>query len=265
MLAVYSEDPPLARRTARRLEDHGRPEVFEEWTRLLGNVSRADHVVVAAPEPGPGLLARMEALKQREPGVPFLLVTHRNPEVLRHLKNVVIEEVLWTDELDDELALALRRSEGDRRLRRIDARLREASHLSPTLVAALGRAALRRPPLTSVRELAAEIDRDRRTLWHHWRESFDAGASDLTPKGFLDWVLVLRARAAKTGDRSWSDVARELGVHTRTLRRVAGRRLGAGLEELADRDLDGLLEVFEREVMVPLLHDPSAEGSRRVG
>lgn len=265
MLAVYSEDPPLARRAARRLEDHGRPEVFEEWTRLLGNVGRADHVVVAAPEPEPGLLARMEALKRQEPAVPLLLITRRDPAVLRHLKNVVIEEVIWTDELDDGLALALRRAEGDRRLHRIAVRLREASHLSPTLVAALGRAALRRPPLTSVRDLAAEVGRDRRTLWHHWRESFDAGASDLTPKGFLDWVLVLRARAAKTDDRSWSDVAGELGVHTRTLRRVAGRRLGAGLEGLADRDLEGLLEAFEREVMVPLLHDPSAEGSRRVG
>ncbi len=265
MLAVYSEDPPLARRAVRHLEDHGRPEVFEEWTRLLGNFSRADHVVVAAPEPGPGLLARMEALKQRDPTVPFLLITRRDPEVLRHLKNIVIEEVLWTDELDDGLTLALRRADGDRRLRRIDARLREASYLSPTLVAALGRAALRRPPLTSVRDLAAEIDRDRRTLWHHWKESFDPRGNDLTPKGFLDWVLVLRARAARTEGRSWSDVARELGVHTRTLRRVAGRRLGAGLEELADRDLDGLLEVFEREVMVPLLGDPAAEGSRRVG
>lgn len=265
MLAVYSEDPPLARRTVRHLEDHGRPELFEEWTRLLGNVSRADHVVVAAPEPGPDLLARMGALKERGAAVPFLLITRRDPEALRHLKNVVIEEVLWTDELGDELALALRRADGDRRLRRIDDRLREASRLPPTLVAALGRAALRRPPLTSVRDLAAEIDRDRRTLWHHWRESFDAGPSDLTPKGFLDWVLVLRARAAKTGERSWSDVAAELGVHTRTLRRVAGRRLGAGLEGLADRDLEDLLEVFEREVMVPLIAEPPAEGPRRAG
>lgn len=265
MLAVYSEDPPLARRVARRLEDHGRPELFEEWTRLLANVSRADHVVVAAPEAGADLLARMEALKQREPAVPFVLVTRRDPESLRHLKNVVIEEVLWTDELDDELALALRRADGDRRLRRIDARLRDATHLSPTLVAALGRAALRRPPLTSVRDLAAEVDRDRRTLWHHWKESFRAESSDLTPKGFLDWILVLRARAARTDDRSWGAVAGELGVHTRTLRRVAGRRLGAGLEGLADRDLEDLLELFETEVMAPLLGGPAAEGPRRAG
>lgn len=265
MLAVYSEDPPLARRTVRLLEDLHPVEVFQEWARLYSHFSRIDAVLIAAPDPGAELFARMEALKRRDPVVPFLLITRRDPEALRHLKNLVIEEVLWADELEEELTLALRRSEGERRLRRVDTRLRSTTHLSPTLVAALARATRRRPPLTSVRDLAAEIDRDRRTLWHHWQESFDADASDLTPKGFLDWILALRAHAARTDGRSWKEVAGELGVHTRTLRRVAGRRLGAGLEELADRDLDDLFDVFDREVMAPLLGDAASEAPRRAG
>lgn len=207
----------------------------------------------------------MEALKQRDPAVPFLLVTRRDPDALRLLKNVVLEEVIWADEIDRQLPLALRRAAVERRLRDIEERIRAASHLSPTLVAALVRAARRRPPLTSVRELAAEVDRDRRTVWHHWRDAFEAETDDLTPKGFLDWVLVLRAGAAYVEGRSWKGVARELGVHTRTLRRVADRRLDATLDEMAARDTDELFERFEREVMGALLGNPPPEHAHRAG
>lgn len=265
MLAVYSQDTDLARRTVRRLEGSGPTQVFEEWTRLRNHFSRARRVVVAAPEPTAELFARMEALKRRDPSVPFLLVTRRDPEALRFLKNLVIEEVVWADALDEQLPLALRRAAGERRLRQVERRLRAASHLSPTLVGALARAARRRPPLTSVRELAAEGDRDRRTVWHHWREAFDDEAGDLTPKGFLDWVLVLRASASRADGRSWKEVAGQLGVHTRTLRRVAERRLDASLDEIADRELDDLFATFERQVMAPLLGDPSPEAAQRAG
>lgn len=263
MLAIFSEDAELARRTVRRLEDVGETEVFDEWIPLGKRLDRADLVVVAAPDPDRDLFARMQAHKGRAPSVPFILVTRRDPDALRRLTDLSIEEVVWADELDEELFPALRRAEGERRFREYERRLRAARHLSPTLVAALARALRRRPPLASVRSLAAEVDRDRRTVWHHWREAYGE-KGDLTPKGFLDWVLLLRAAVARTPGTTWRRVARDVGVHTRTLRRVADRRLDATLDEVAEiagRDVEALFRRFSREVLEPLTVDGPTEAA----
>lgn len=210
--------------------------------------------VVAAPEPRPELFGHLQALRDREAGGTLVLVLRRSPRILRRLKDVIAEEVVWMDRLSD-LPAAVRGAETERRLQKLGRRVREADHLPDTLVAAIGQSLRSRPPLTSVQELAGELDRDRRTLWHHWRSAMDDGQTDLTLKGFLDWVLLLRATAMKSGSRSWHDVAGELGVHARTLRRVAQRRTGASLRDLSpgSGELDDRFEAFRDEAVAPLL------------
>lgn len=252
MLGIYDEEPEL---TDRILEDvlPSRPnERTGEWVKFRKLFARSDCALVIAPDPAADLLARLQALKDRHDGVPVVLVTEKDPEALRRLKDVVIEEVLWVEEVVEELPVALRRAEGERCFREIEKRLESAPGLSATLVAALTRAVRRRPPLTSVGTLASEVDRDRRTLWHHWRDAFD-GDSGLTPKGFLDWVLLLRAAAAKSDDRSWREVAEQLGVHTRTIRRVADRRLEAPLSEVTNGSRDAFFDAFRSEVLDALV------------
>lgn len=256
MLGIYSEDAELTQRLRRRLPDPRAAGVvagWEEYPRLFGRVECG---IVVAPDPEPELFARMQSLKERHPLHPIVLVTRKNPRALRRLKDVVLEEVIWADELD-ELAAALQRARAERCFREIESRLRRCSHLSPTLVAALARAVRRRPPLTSVGTLAAEVDRDRRTLWHHWRDAIRE-RSDLTPKGFLDWILLLRAASGKTDGTPWRRVARDLGVHTRTIRRVADRRLQASLDRLTTGDREAFFRAFDEEVMHPL----AASGER---
>lgn len=210
--------------------------------------------VVAARDPRPELFGQLQALRSREEGGTLVLVLRRNPRILRRLKDVLAEEVVWMDELSD-LPAAVQAAETERRLQRLERRVREADHLPGTLATAVGRSLRSRPPLTSVQELAGELGRDRRTLWHHWRSVVDDGESDLTLKGFLDWIVLLRAAAMKSESRSWQDVAEELGVHARTLRRVAQRRTGESLRDLspAPPESERLFAAFREEAMAPLL------------
>lgn len=262
MLVVYSEDAELARRLADRIRRPEATEIVGEWVQLRRLVSDATCVVAARPVPEPDFFARLQALKDREPGVPLVVIVGRDPDTLRRLKDVVVEEVVWVEEVEDDLLPALRRADSERRFHAVEERLRSATHLSPTLVAALVRAVRRRPPLTSVGTLAAEVERDRRTIWHHWQEGF-RGDAELTPKGFLDWILLLRACSIKTDDNSWRTVADDLGVHTRTIRRVAERRIDASLDRVASESLDAVFDGFRREVLEPLTVPPPPRAASR--
>lgn len=257
MLAVYSAEEELGARIDRCLDGSRTPRITGTWDDFADLLADADAGVVADPEPEPELFGRIQSCRELHPGTPLLLVTRRKSGTLRRLKDVRLEEVVWTGELEEELRPSLERAEAERRFREIEERLAGATHLSPTLRTALQRAVRRRPPLISVADLAAEVGRDRRTLWHHWSGAYPE-PSELTPKGFLDWVLLLRAIVARSGDESWGRVAGELGVHTRTLRRMADRRLGISLAEVAGMDRERFFERFREEILVPL--DAAGEG-----
>lgn len=231
----------------------------EAWGGFRRLFPEARCAVVVAPDPGPDLFARLQALKDRHPGIPLVLATRRHPATLRRLKDITVEEVVWMDEMETQLWPAVRRADAERWFAGLADRISADPELPTTLAAALERALRRRPPFTSVQALAGEIERDRRTLWHHWRNAVGEDR-DLTVKVFLDWVILLRAAARKTGDRSWRRVAAELGVHGRTLRRVARRRCEEPLQRLADRGRETVFAAFEDEVVDPLLAGPSEAG-----
>lgn len=257
MLALWSAEEKDRERILEQLGDGWNVRPAGSWEAFRRLYPAAVCAVVAAPDPDPDLFARLQTLRREPTDPPVILVTRRDPGNLRELKNVLLEEVVWADALGEELETAVRRADSERWFRRLEARLRGASGIPPTLAAALVRALRRRPPFTSVQALAGEVDRDRRTLWHHWRNALDED-DELTLKGFLDWVLLLRAAAWKTEDRSWREVSEELGVHTRTLRRVARRQFDRSLKGLANGDREGFFDAFEQEVMAPLLSDEEA-------
>lgn len=253
-------DRELAMRGAPGRRDVRTVEAWGGFRRLFPEVPCAG---VVSPDPDPDLFARLQALKDQHPDVPLVLVTRRRPSILRRLKDVTVEEVVWIDEMETELWAAVRRADAERQFRRLAGRLAELPRLPSTLTAALVRALRRRPPFTSVQTLAGEVGRDRRTLWHHWRNAVGE-EQDLTLKAYLDWVLLLRATVRKTGQQSWRQVAEELGVHARTLRRVARRRFGKSLQQLSSRDPEAVFTAFEEGVMATLLADPD-EGEATEG
>ncbi len=252
MLALWSREDEDRRRVREHLPEGREVRAAGSWEEFRRLYAQADCALVVAPDPEPDLFARLQTLQRNPSDPPVVLVTRRDPSSLRKLKDVMLEEVVWTDALEEELAAAVRRADGERWFRRLESELEAASDLSPTLVAALTRALRRRPPLTAVQDLAGEVERDRRTLWHHWRKVIGE-EDDLTLKGFLDWVLLLRAAARKTPDRSWREVAEELGVHVRTLRRVARRQCDSSLQGLSNGSRDAFFAAFEERVMAPLL------------
>lgn len=254
MIAIYSRDRDLADRAVRVVRDYRHPEVAGAWAQLRNRLDEADQVVVIAPQAPPDLFARVEALKSDDPTLPVVLVTDRAARRLRWLKDLVVEEVVWDDEVGPELPSAVRRADAQRHFRELEARIRACRRLTPVLTAALARAVRRRPPFTSVRAMAGEMGCDRRTLWRHWRRAF-GDRDDLGPKGFLDWILLLRASAGAPVRTSWRRIARDAGVEVRTLRRAAGRRLGVPLSEAAGDGIEALRERFRREVLEPLLTD----------
>lgn len=253
MLVLWAPEEEVRRRVLEVLDGVGEEiRIAASWQEFRAELSGADCGVVAEPEPRPELFGQLQALEGRR--ATLVLTLRRNPRVLRRLKDVIVQEVVWLDELS-ELPAAVRGARTERRLRDVEHDVRACDHLPGTLVDALSRSLRSRPPLTSVQELASDLERDRRTLWHHWRNAVDEEESRLTLKGFLDWVVLLRAAALKTGRRSWHDVAEDLGVHARTLRRMAKRRMGVSLRDLAPPPVRGdeTFEAFRQEALAPLL------------
>lgn len=255
MLALWAPEVDVRERVLAVLDTESDVRVTTTWPEFRSAFADTGCGILAEPEPRSELFGHLRSLRSRRPDGALVLILRRNPRVLRRLKDVIVEEVVWMDRLAD-LPAAVKGAETERRLRRMERRVREADHLPDTLIDAVGRTLGSRPPLTSVQELAADLERDRRTLWHHWRNAVDEEQSGLTLKGFLDWILLLRATSMKTESRSWREVADEMGVHVRTLRRVARRRTGASLRELSPargEEERAFFAAFREEAMLPLL------------
>lgn len=254
MLALWAPEEEVRRQVLEVLDTEEEVRIAGSWREFRHTFADADCGLVAEPEPRPELFGHLRSLRSRRPEGTLVLTLRRRPRILRRLKDVIVEEVVWMDELGD-LPAAVQGAETERRLQALERRVRDADHLPGTLADAVVCSLRSRPPLTSVQELAAELERDRRTLWHHWRNAVDEEASGLTLKGFLDWIVLLRATSMKTASRSWNDVAEELGVHARTLRRVSQRRMDASLRELSSAagQEEAFFAAFHGEAIEPLL------------
>lgn len=102
------------------------------------------------------------------------------------------------------------------------------------LALALAVALRRAGDLKTVSRLAIETGTDRRRLAEWWRR-LPSGSDRLHLSDFLDLLLLLRGCAAYRDLGSWSRVGHDLGVHVRTLRRIATLMAGLDLGEIRDR------------------------------
>ena len=256
MLILWAQDPETSERARGALPDDPDVRSCDDWESFRKGLGGARCGVVAAGRsPDADLFAEVQLSRERSGNgdvpPPLVLCVPRTSTVVRRLGDLGADEVVWLEELERELAPAVRRAEAERRFRDFRRRLEACDDLSPTLARALGRALSRRPPVTSVQRLAREVERDRRTLWHHWNRSVGDG-EELTLKAFLDWIVLLRAAVERTASRSWEEVAEEFGVHARTLRRAARRRTDDPLGRLANGGLEACFRSFENDVL-PLL------------
>lgn len=172
---------------------------------------------------------RLRAFAARHPDHAVILVTTRDADNARFLKDIRAHEVIWIGEARAALRAAVERVRAGWALERLAHRIAEATHLSPELRRALSFACHRDARITTVGELAAWIGCDRRTLWRHWRMAgLEASLSDI-----VDWLVLLRAIDRYAHAPSWRCVADDLHIDRQTLQRQARRLLGRTLGELA--------------------------------
>lgn len=135
-------------------------------------------------------------------------------------------------------------------------RFREAEHLPAALREALSSACRSERPVRSVNQLAAAMASNRRTLWHQWRRA--VGSSELRLQDFLHWILLLHALGRKSSERSWGDVAQQIGVHAHTLSRYARQLTGRTLSELDAGGEAAVTTLFRERVLQLLLREPGS-------
>lgn len=167
-----------------------------------------------------------------QPHCPVVLITPRNVDVLYSIRDLVIEEVVWTENLERELPAAIRRAAKARWLDHIAEEILRTDRLPATLKRALASAYRKRPPFTSVEELARAIGCDRRTLSRQWARN-TGKSTGLRLKDFVDTLVLFHAIAMKVPGRSWSAIAYALRISPRTLSRVATRVTGKTLQAAA--------------------------------
>ena len=101
------------------------------------------------------------------------------------------------------------------------------------------------PPPRTVQHLARLVNSDPSTIRRHWRRGVNSHGIHRV-KDLLDWVVLLHAISAKRPGLSWRCVARRIGTHESTLRRLADRCAGDTLGFLGSEGAERLLERFAK-------------------
>ncbi|HEY0150574.1 MAG TPA: hypothetical protein VGB92_01175 [Longimicrobium sp.] len=253
MLALYSADPKQVPRLRSALPPQPRVVAVQDWEQLHDVIPQATcsviHVDQLASSSG---VPRLSALKSRHPRHPVVLVTRWDLENARQLKDLTVEEVIWLQEVEQGLRTAVERAcaQEPNYVYCLALPFERAEHLPPVLREALAHACRSERPVHSVNELAAAVDRNRRSLWHQWNRAVDG--APLRLQDFLHWILLLRALGKKTPERSWAAVAEELRMSPQTLWRYARDLTGCTLPALAEAQ-EETIRLFRARVLAFLL------------
>lgn len=251
MLALYAAERSHLPRLRSALPPGRRVVLIEDWDRVELEGPSADCTVVhldwLSTSP---VFPRISAFKSLYPGHPLVLVTRWDPENARCIKDVFVEEVVWSREVERDLPGAVERTcaQEFNYVRCMAVPFEEAAHLPVALRKALAHACRNERPVCSVNQLAAAVGCNRRTLWHQWNRTIGT-SSPLRLQDFLHWVLLLRALGRKTPGETWAQVAGEVGVHPHTLWRFAKKLTGRTLPELAMEGQPDLVETFRAQVL----------------
>jgi hypothetical protein len=258
---VFADDAKSAARVTAAVAAHEEPWWAESWEALECALPDASCAVVV----GGWLLgtvgeARLLSLKERCPLLPLVLVTSKNADNALALRWAGLEEVIWLSEVESDLWPAVCRARAHAILVRLAGVVDRALPADRLLGTAIAYACRARPPLRSIRQLAAALACDRRTLWRHWRMA-GAGRMSLRVEDMLDWFLLLHAVGRKIPGRSWSSIAGDLQIHPHTLARIAGRLAGRPLRTLTAADQMFLTIQCDAHILGALLGGSEPEAS----
>lgn len=228
--ALLGKGPPGLAEQAR---DRGW-SITTGWQSFRRNAARADCAVLVlewlrhAEE-----LAAVESWERWRGAArpPTVVLTRRDPEGLRHLGRLLAEEVVYWDELEQELPSALARVFRGEALRRLAREVTASRRLSARLRGALARTLLAFPPFKGVEDLAEAEGVGAGALYYHWKRS--GLAEQVSLKDFLSLLLLHKAVTRKPS-RSWERVAHELRVSKSALERAGRRLLDRSLSEFAN-------------------------------
>lgn len=208
---------------------------------------------------------RLCALRRERDECPIVLVTRPEPESLRLLKDLVVEEVLWLQELRHNLPMTVQRASIRHPLGAIAAEIQAVTSLGPRLRFALVEACRSNMPVHSVVDLASRCDCDRRTLWRAWNASGRPG-NHIRLEDVLGWIILIHAISIRTSGRGWSAVAAQLAINERRIYRLSERLLHVPLCQASEIGSRELVTRFHSEVITPILCTLPTEtrpGSRR--
>lgn len=208
---------------------------------------------------------RLCALRRERDECPIVLVTRPEPEGLRLLKDLMVEEVIWLQELRHSLPVAVQRASTRHPLGAIAAEIQAADRLGPRLRSALVEACRSSMPVHSVVDLAGRCGCDRRTLWRAWNAAGPV-SGHVRLEDVLGWIILIHAISIRTSGRGWSAVAAQLAINERRMYRLSERLLHVPLCRASEMGPRELVTRFRDEVISPLLCTLPAQahpGSRR--
>ena len=247
MIAVYCPEERHEARlhTALAGVNVKRAENWALFTTAVGGC--ACGVVIVDWLAGNLAVERLEALRVQYPHKPVVLVTRKDADNVRLSHRVRIDELVWTEELEESLPDALERMLKTHSFKEIVGALEVADALPRRLREAL--AHLFRSPnvIVTIAALGAAVGCDRRTLWRLWSGSM--GSSELRLQDIIDWNLLLRAIFLRAQASSWVGIAEQLGVHEHTLSRMSKRLTGLDLRGLGTLPPESVLEIFYNRVL----------------
>lgn len=192
-------------------------------------------------------ISRIQRLTARVPEVPIVLAVPKDPEFLRRLKRVPLEEVVWLERLKGELPSAVERARVGNFLERAARAFETAPHLPSKLRLALAHLCRTGKPIRSVTELARAIGGNRAALARNWRAAVGPVVS-LRLEDFLHLRLLVAAALLRVSERNWSTTAAELRIETRILRRYAKTLVGLTLRQLAATGPSPVIRTFRSAV-----------------
>ena len=172
-LLLFSPAPDLRAEARRALAAAGPVRISSSWAAFRKRATGSLCAVAVLP----GARGEEEhaeelaALRSAAPVVPLVLVTREDPETLRTLAPVPVDEVVWLGEMPEALPPAARRAVARGWRRRMSWAFGLSAGVPRVLREALALAARAGVPLRSVSALAEAAGADRRTLWRAWRRA----------------------------------------------------------------------------------------------
>lgn len=203
------------------------------WDAFLRAVSGADCAVIAFPTLGvQSRVVRLVALCRQYPHLPVVLITRRDADQLKRVSHLRIESVVWVSELEGSLTGAVQEARSATVFAQLSEEIASRADLPLAFRKILVAACHGKGTINSVNQLAKLMNRDRKTIWYHWRKATE-DRETIHLKEFLDWLRVVRARELAVTGHYGAVIGNQLNTSARSLQRQIRRLTGLSLSELA--------------------------------